>query len=66
MDDAEGFVLWSVINGIIGSLTRTHLMTKGSEIAEITDLSQDYHAQTKVYAYLHKQEQKFLGRTRTK
>lgn len=40
-------------------------MTKGSVIAEITDLSQDFCERTRVHAYLHKQEQKFLGRTRT-
>lgn len=37
VDDAQGFVLLSIINGIIDSLTGTHLMTKGSIIAEIAD-----------------------------
>lgn len=40
MDDAKGFFsLCSVINGIMYSPTRTHLMTKWNTTAEKTGLS---------------------------
>lgn len=42
MGGAKGFALCSTINGIIDSLTGTHLMTKASAIAETADLPQDY------------------------
>lgn len=58
--DAKGFVLYPIINGIIDSLTKTHSMTKENVIVETTDLSQDYHEQTRVYTCLHKRNRSFL------
>lgn len=59
MNDADRAVLCSIINSISDALTRTHPMTKMGAIRETANLSQDYHEQTRVYAYLHKRDQKF-------